>query len=140
MTGEIASGKFITMVEVVVDAEAGLLRCASAGHPAPRLVLPDGRVEAIDVRGLALGIDDQQTYETAEVDLPHGASVVVFTDGVIEARRAGDLFGIERLDRVLARERDRSAGEIAEAVLRECRRFGGGELVDDCAVVVISRR
>ena len=139
VAGEIAPGKFITMVELVVDAERGLVRCACAGHPAPRLVLPDGRVEALEVRGLALGIEDEQTYETAEAELPRGASVVVFTDGVVEARRAGELFGLERLDRVLSRERERPAKEIAETVLHECRRFGG-ELVDDCAVVVISRR
>ena len=100
----------------------------------------DGTVEPLAVRGLALGIEEAQQYESAEVHFPPGTTVVVFTDGVIEARRDGELFGLERLDRVLAAERGRPAEAIAQAVLRECRRFGGGELVDDCAVVVISRR
>jgi serine phosphatase RsbU (regulator of sigma subunit) len=137
---EIATGKFITMVELVVDAKRDVLSCASAGHPAPRLVRPDGTVEPIPVRGLALGIEEDQEYESVEVAFEPGSIVVVFTDGVIEARRGSELFGLERLDRVLAAERGRPAGEIARAVLRECRRFGGGELVDDCAVVVIARR
>jgi serine phosphatase RsbU (regulator of sigma subunit) len=140
VAGEIAPGKFITMVEVVADAGHDRLACACAGHPAPRLVRPDGSVEALPVRGLALGIDEGQEYETAEVAFPPGSAVVVFTDGVIEARRGGELFGLERLDEVLAEMHDRPADEIADAVRTACRRFAGGELTDDCAVVVIARR
>jgi serine phosphatase RsbU (regulator of sigma subunit) len=139
VAGEVAPGKFITMVEVVVDAERGRLACASAGHPAPRLVRPDGTVEALLVRGLALGIDAGQEYEGVDVVFPQGSSVVVFTDGVVEARRRKELFGVERLDQVLVAERERPAEEIAEAVLAACRQYSG-ELADDCAVVVIARR
>jgi serine phosphatase RsbU (regulator of sigma subunit) len=140
VAGEIAPGKFITMVEVIADAERNRLTCGSAGHPAPRLVRPDGTVEAIPVRGLALGIEAGQEYEAAEVAFPPGSSVVVFTDGVVEARRGKELFGVARLDDVLVAERDRPAEAIAEAVLAACRQFAGAELADDCAVVVIARR
>jgi serine phosphatase RsbU (regulator of sigma subunit) len=140
VAGEIAPGKFITMVELVVDAERNLLTCASAGHPAPRLVQQDGHVETVPVGGLALGIEADQTYEAVELAFPPGSVLVVYTDGVIEARRDGELFGVERLDRVLTAERERPAGAIAAAVVAACRRFAGGELTDDCAVVVIARR
>ena len=68
-----------------------------------------------------------------------GAAVVLYTDGVIEARRRQELYGVDRLDALLARERDGSAQELAEAVLAECRAWSGGELTDDCAVVVVKR-
>jgi serine phosphatase RsbU (regulator of sigma subunit) len=69
-----------------------------------------------------------------------GSAAVLYTDGVIEARRDGELFGVERLDGVLAAERGRPAEEIAQAVLEACRAFADGDLADDCAVVVVARR
>ena len=140
VAGEIAAGKFITMAELLVDANRDRLACACAGHPAPRIVREDGTVEALPVRGLALGIDDEQVYEGVEVPFPSGSAVVLYTDGVIEARHGGELFGVERLDDVLAAERGRPAGEIAQAVLEACRAFADGDLADDCAVVVVARR
>jgi serine phosphatase RsbU (regulator of sigma subunit) len=140
VAGEIAPGKFITMTAVIADAAHDRLACACAGHPAPRLVHPDGTVEPVPARGLALGIDAGQEYESHEVAFPPGAVVVVYTDGVVEARRGSELFGLERLDRVLVGKRDRPAEAIAQAVLEACRAYAGGELADDCAVVVIARR
>ena len=99
---------------LVFDAAAGEVACASAGHPPPRLVLPDGTVESIPARGLALGIDAPQEYETVTLPFPPGAIVVVYTDGVIEARSGGEQFGVERLDALLAeRQQPAAAGDRA---------------------------
>ena len=139
VASEIAPGKFITMVEVVIDPVTGTVACAGGGHPAPRLVLPDGRVDGIEARGLALGIDAPQVYPTATADLPPGGAVVLYTDGVVEARRGGDLYGVERFDRLLAEKRELPAREIALAALAACREWSDGDLTDDFAVVVIKR-
>ena len=136
---EIAPGKFITMLYLVVDAARGELACASAGHPSPRLVPEEGDVRPIDVRGLALGIEPGQPYDEVREPFPSGAALVLYTDGVIEARKDGELYGTERLDELLAARRELPAGELARAVLDGCRSFAGGELFDDCAVVVIKR-
>jgi serine phosphatase RsbU (regulator of sigma subunit) len=139
VASEIAPGKFITMVELVIDAQAGTLACASAGHPAPRLVLPDGTVEPVAARGLALGIDAPQVYATVSVPFRPGASVVLYTDGVVEARRGGEQYGVDRLDVLLAERRGLPAKEIALQALAACRDWTEGELADDFAVVVIKR-
>ncbi|MFN2627690.1 MAG: SpoIIE family protein phosphatase [Gaiellaceae bacterium] len=136
---EIAPGKFITMAYVTIDAARGEVACSAAGHPPPRLVLPDGTVESLDTIGLVLGVDAGQTYQEVRAQLPVGAAVLLYTDGVIEARRNGELYGTERLDELLAARSARSAKEIALAVVQDCRSFAGGELTDDCAVVVIKR-
>ena len=136
---EIASGKFITMAYLAVDGVNGKVSCASAGHPAPRLVLPDGSVRGLEASGLVLGIDAGQEYEAVHADLPHGSVLVVYTDGVIEARREGELYGVERLDALLAANRNLAPRELAVAVTESCRSFAGGDLGDDVAVVVIRR-
>jgi sigma-B regulation protein RsbU (phosphoserine phosphatase) len=137
---EIGAGKFITMLYLTIDLARGEVACASAGHPAPRLVRPDGTVESLAAQGLVLGIEAGQPYEELTRAFEPGSAVVLFTDGVVEARRQGELFGEERLDRLLAERHELPAEALAETVLQECRRFVGGELRDDCAIVVVRRR
>ncbi len=137
--GEIASGKFITMLCVTVDPRSAAASCASAGHPAPRLVLPGGEVKPLSARGLALGIEPGQAYEEVHETIPPGASVVLYTDGVVEARRADELYGADRLDALLVRRSKLAPQDLAAAVIADCRAFAGGDLRDDCAVVVIQR-
>ncbi len=136
---EIATGKFITMVYLAIDGVSGAVACASAGHPVPRILLPDGSVRGLQTGGLALGIESGQGYDEVRTELPAGASIVVYTDGVIEARRRQELYGEERLDALLAARAQLDPTALAEEVLADCRRFGGDELSDDCAVVVIRR-
>jgi serine phosphatase RsbU (regulator of sigma subunit) len=135
---EIGSGKFITMLYLTVDPR-GAVACACAGHPFPRVLLPEAVVEPLEVRGVALGIEPGHTYDAVRTELPPGGAVVLFTDGVVEARRNGKVYGEERLDRLLAEQAILSAEELATAVLEDCRAFSGGELRDDCAVVVLKR-
>jgi serine phosphatase RsbU (regulator of sigma subunit) len=134
---EIGDGKFITMLYLTVDGRDGELACASAGHPPPRVVRGD-EVVPLGVRGLALGIAAGQEYEAERVQLAPGDAAVLFTDGLIEARRDGELYGEERLDAALAAHAGLPAAELAKALVEDCRAFGG-DLVDDCAVVVVRR-
>jgi serine phosphatase RsbU (regulator of sigma subunit) len=86
-----------------------------------------------------LGIDSGQEYREVRAELPVGATIVLYTDGVVEARRDGELYGTERLDALLVRQRQLPAHELAHAVTEDARRYSGGELSDDLAVVVIRR-
>ncbi len=139
VVGEIAPGKFITLVYLLVDGSTGEVAAAGAGHPPPRIVGAEGSVRGLETRGLVLGIEPAQHYEEMRTTLDVGGAVVLYTDGVIEARRDGELYGLERLDHVLSEQRDLSANELAQVVLDDCRAFARGELADDCAVVVVKR-
>ena len=139
VVGEIAPGKFITMVYIVIDPRSGAVAAAGAGHPAPRIVRADGDVTALEARGLVLGIEIGQGYEDVHGQLARGDAVVLYTDGVLEARRDGVLYGPERLDALLAERGSLPPEQLAHAVLDDCRAFAEGELADDCAVVVVRR-
>jgi serine phosphatase RsbU (regulator of sigma subunit) len=136
---EIAAGKFISMSYVVVDGASGRVAGASAGHPAPRIVLPDGSTRPLEAHGLVLGIDSGQEYAESHEELAGGSSLVLYTDGVIEARRDGELYGDDRLDALLAEQHELPARALAAAVAEDAREFAGGDLSDDLAVVVIRR-
>src|SRR5207248_10090837 len=97
VVGELATGKFITMTYLTVDAATGTVVAASAGHPAPLVVTADRMVTPIAVGGLALGVDTGQTYIEDRAVLTPGSAVVVITDGVVESRRDGELYGSTRL-------------------------------------------
>jgi len=95
------------------------------------------RVTSLGASGLALGIEAAQEYGAERVRLEPGSVVVLYTDGVIEARRESELYGEERLDRLLSSQRSLPAQELAAAILADCRAFAGGELDDDCAIVCL---
>jgi hypothetical protein len=125
------------MASLLVSPD-GAVECASAGHPMPRVVHPGGAVEPVFCGGLALGIAEEQEYESVQTQLPPGGAVVLYTDGVIEARSGRELFGEERLDALLAKH----AGELrrrSPCRVEACRAFSDGAPADDCAVVVIRR-
>jgi serine phosphatase RsbU (regulator of sigma subunit) len=136
---EIGPGKFISMSYVVVDGASGRVSGASAGHPAPRIVLPGGSTRLLEAHGLVLGIDGDQEYPESHTELPPGASLVLYTDGVVEARRKGELYGDDRLDALLVERHDLPARALAAAVAEDAREFAGGDLSDDLAVVVIRK-
>ena len=133
---EIEDGKFVTLLYALVDVSEHEVAVASAGHPPARVVDPRGGVAALGGTGLPLGIEGDQAYVEERAQLEPGSMVVLYTDGVVEARRGAELYGEERLDRLLAEGRELSAQALAEEILADCRAFAGGELGDDCAVVL----
>src|SRR5450756_2089770 len=118
---EVELGKFVTMIYLRVDPARTELACASAGHPRPRMLRADGSVEPLPVGGLALGIIGNQSYEETRTPYAPGDAVVLYTDGVIEARRGRELYGTPRLDDFLRRHSQLGARELADAVLVDCR-------------------
>lgn len=107
-----ADGSFITAFYGVFEADTRTLCYATAGHPAPRLVRCDNISKAVTIRelpsthGLPLGVLSNgiahRAYRSITVNLLPGDALLLYTDGVTEARsQNGDFFGPEGLDRVL---------------------------------------
>ncbi|MFF4367690.1 SpoIIE family protein phosphatase [Streptomyces sp. NPDC001594] len=92
-----------TCLYAVYDPVSGHCVMASAGHPGPALVHPDGRVEFPELpTGLPLGVGGMP-FEAAGLALPEGSRLVLFTDGLLEDRDRDFDAGLELLGRTLAR-------------------------------------
>ncbi|CAL9333317.1 hypothetical protein SUDANB99_00115 [Streptomyces sp. enrichment culture] len=78
-------GLFTTCLYAEVDPERGRVRLVSAGHPPPLLRHADGGAQRLDVPpGPVLGVDPGSAYPVTEIDLPPGAVLILYTDGLVE--------------------------------------------------------
>ena len=123
------------------SATADGLEISNAGH-CPPLVLRTGAVERMESSGLPLGMFCRSQYAVQMIPLNPGESVVLYTDGLVEARDArGNEFGEERLIEILRSSGGLDAHELATTVLREHDSFTqAAPPVDDLTLLVIRRR
>jgi serine phosphatase RsbU (regulator of sigma subunit) len=135
---------FATALLARLDVHSGRLSWISAGHPAPIVarhgsVLPDLEQEAAFPLGLGL-VQDVESLHESELSLQPGDHVLLYTDGVIEARSAdGEEFGVERLSDLFVRESGSGlmAAEILRRLVQSCLDFQSGPLRDDATLVLI---
>lgn len=115
------------------------LRYANAGHLAPLVAAAGGGVSELGGRGLPLGIEKDSSYEEGELALSPGDLLLGFTDGVVEARRAGELYGSERLAEALAALAPTEPPERVVHRVHETVRDWADGLTDDTAVLAVRR-
>ncbi|MFD3543230.1 SpoIIE family protein phosphatase [Streptomyces sp. NPDC058662] len=103
-----------TCLYLVYDPHTGRARVANAGHPPALLRHPDGTVETVGAGlGVPLGVGGVP-FRSADVDLPDGAVLALYTDGLIEARGQDIEAGLEALRAQLSR----ADGPLEESVDR----------------------
>ncbi|MEU2241858.1 SpoIIE family protein phosphatase [Streptomyces sp. NPDC018338] len=107
-----------TCLYAIYDPASGRCTVASAGHPGPALVGPDGQVEFPELSpGLPLGLGlGDVPFESTELRLPEGSKLVLFTDGLLEDRGRDLDTGLTLLGSTLARP-DRSPEQTCADVL-----------------------
>ena len=129
---------FVSMCVGVFDQVAGTLRFASAGHPAA-WVWHDGEVRALRSTGPMLTLDPKGTFISREVPLEPGDVLLMYTDGLAEARQGEELFGEERIGAMLRRDPGRDAETLCKALLEAAQDFSASALSDDVAILAIRR-
>ncbi|MBX6390089.1 MAG: SpoIIE family protein phosphatase, partial [Frankia sp.] len=136
------SPRFCTLAAASLDqvsADGVRLTLHLAGHPQPVVLRADGEVAFVGVPGTLLGVldDDEVTFPAVDVELAPGDALVLYTDGVVEARAGREMLGEQRLLDAVADCVGLSAQGIADRVRATAERFAGGNLRDDLAIVVV---
>ena len=113
---------------------------AAAGHPSPILLGLDG-VTSIDSTGVPLGMFCATSYQSREVRIAPGDSLLLYTDGLTEARDAADHeYGLDRLVGLLAGLRSLSPDQIVGAIVQDLKSFRGkSKKLDDLSLLVLQR-
>jgi HAMP domain-containing protein len=130
---------YMTLSLAVLDTP-GEIELTNAGHPPPYLVA-SGDVRALALPAFPLGASPRTDFPTARYPFRPGDRLVFYTDGIIEARGAGDeAFGFDRLEAVLRREAGSTGSAMKNAVLDAVAAHCAGGTPDDDRTLVICER
>lgn len=135
------SNRFVTMVYGELDASRRVLTYVNCGHNPP-LLFDGGTFHLLEEGGPIVGFRRNLPFQAGTVEIGPGQTLVLFTDGVVEAQNlAEEMFGEERLRDVIKQYRDASAAEMLAAIQASVLSFAGGApQFDDLTLVVVAAR
>ncbi len=133
--------QFVVLTCAVWDDAQRNMRVANSGLPRP-LYCRNGHTHMIEATGLPLGLFENVSYEEIVLQAVPGDVFVFFSDGIVDASNAKDeQFGRVRIEQVVAKNCNRSAQHIADALFQATDQFSAGAPVfDDQTVVVLKVR
>jgi phosphoserine phosphatase RsbU/P len=134
--------RFVTVVCARVrpsaDGSQADVELAAAGHPAPIVLRANGFIEQIDVTGMAVGLRPGVRYRERKIRLRRGDTMLMFTDGVDEARGEDGFYDVERLMNFLPAYARASPEVICEAVEQNVVEYLDGRSHDDIALLAVT--
>ena len=133
----IRRGTIATAVFIEIAAGTGHLRVANAGHPPP-LLLRGRTVERLERTRPVLGLPADDA-PPGEVTMGVGDLLLVFTDGIDDARAEGGDFLGDQIDSVVVPRRDEPVADVADGLVDAALQHAGGRLPDDVLVFVLRR-
>ena len=134
---------FVTVFYAIFNTKTGLVTYSNAGHNPPHIVRAGGTVEQLPMDGqFMVGAFVEEEYVDRTLQLEHGDTLVMFTDGVTEAMDSvGRQFGTDRLNRILSGVPEKTSQEIVEAVKAGIAEFvEDAEQSDDITMLVVRRK
>lgn len=132
---------FVTVFLAQVDCNAGEVTYSNAGHFPPMLLRADGQSELLETGGPLLGAVEGASFESGQVVLNPGDTLLAYSDGVLECRSpAGEEFGSDRLLAALRQAKQSSAKATLVTLLAKVQDFANGNPpFDDLSLTVIQR-
>lgn len=131
---------FVTVYLVIIDPETGDITYAGGGHPPPCILRSSSEVEFLDYGDPPIGPLLNYTFREGRIRLNPGECIVLYTDGITEARKGREMFGEEGITRILNVSRGTTAQELADNLVSAAREWAEGRLADDAAVIVAGRQ
>jgi len=131
-------GKFVSFFYAVLDSKDNRLTYCNAGHNPPALVRADGATSELNAAGAVLGQFPDWVYEQSEVQLRPGDTLMLFTDGLVEAcGQDEEPFGEERLNRIVLENRGAGAESLQKLLMQAALAHCGGSFQDDASMIVL---
>ena len=138
LRNRLPSDTFVTALFGLLSDEK-VVYC-NAGHLSPILVRAEGGRGEPGGRGVPLGVEESPGYRDSELQLGEGDLLFAYTDGLMEARREGELFGTERLGKLVGDwDRTKPVDELVRHVHEQVRDWADG-LADDAVALALRRR
>lgn len=135
--------RFVTLCYCELTSSTnGLVLYANAGHCAPiHYCSQDGNIELLTQTGGLLGIMQNQKITVENISMKKGDILVMFTDGIIEARNNdGELFSTQRVSEIIQEHHKLNVDELAYQILEEVQKFSAGSIHNDDKTIVVIKR
>ncbi len=136
----LSSSAFVTVFFGILDMRSGILTYCSAGHPPGIIRRITGETSALKTRSPIIGVFPSASFTDEQIVMRHDDMLLLFTDGVIEARLDGELYGEERLVEFVRDSGTTDTKVLPQRILEEVSHFCEGSLSDDLAILAISFR
>lgn len=140
---DLDAGLFVTLFYGVLDPAAGTLTYCNAGHPPPYLFTPgdEKSVASLNKTGMPLGISVEASWTPANIQVPSGGLLLLYTDGLLDAQNPrGEFFGQEHILELVRVQIEQDARAIGDALVSRIYTFAGSEpQVDDITLMVLKR-
>jgi serine phosphatase RsbU (regulator of sigma subunit) len=132
-------GVYVTLFLAILDVGGGVLRYVNAGHNPQFVLREEGGIQPLSSTGLPIGLYPGQGYSEAEVRIAPGDLLFFYTDGLVEVENeAGEMFGAERLQVLLAEEHAAGIDTVLDRIETATRAFRGrAEPFDDATLMAL---
>jgi serine phosphatase RsbU (regulator of sigma subunit) len=131
-------GKFISFFYAVLNSTENRLVYCNAGHNPPLLVQANGATAELHAQGAVLGQFPHWSYEQSEVHLQNDDRLVIFTDGLVEARDADEeMFSEQKVIRIAQENPNSSAKDLQDSLIKAASEHCSGHFQDDASLIVL---
>jgi sigma-B regulation protein RsbU (phosphoserine phosphatase) len=134
---------FVTVFYAVYNTKTGLVTYCNAGHLPPHVLRADGSTESLPLpENMVLGLREGATYQEGTLQLEHGDTLVMYTDGVNEAFDSNfQEYGDERMQQLLEQQKGQDCRTIIEAQMNDVKSFAGNApQSDDITIMALKHK
>ncbi len=141
-------GKFVSSFYMILDEKTGKIKYCKASQEAALLIKKNGEIEELETRGQVLGLFSSDLFpelidfEEKEIKLKNGEKLILYTDGIIEAKNSKDEFyGLDRLKKVLSWNKEIEVGKLLNILQQDLADFLEGlPVIDDLTLMGIEKK
>jgi len=134
----LTSAVFITVFFGILDISSGTLTYCSAGHPPGVLKRKSSKTELLITSSPVIGAFFSLKFIEDDVKMEKGDTLILYTDGVTEARCNGEFFGEEKLVKFITSLKSAKAKDLPRMIFNHVVKCTGEKLLDDIALLTVS--